>query len=180
MPTWAPLADFQVLSDAAGSLGFRAIFKSHWFSGAWSVAKSSLSIAYKEVFPTVGSSVGISAGWVVAVLKSGTLWNKSLMVLLSYLTMLAIRHSFSLTASSVQGKANPIAECRCTLSVPISAVQTPGATCRFNTIPYSCLPSGSASDALTQKCQFLLTHGLAPYTRQEYSSAQWRFIDSCR
>ena len=29
MPTWAPLPDFQVSSDAAGSLGYGAIFKSH-------------------------------------------------------------------------------------------------------------------------------------------------------
>ena len=53
MPTWAPLPDFQVSSDAAGSLGYGAIFKSHWFSGAWSAAQSSLSIAYKELFPIV-------------------------------------------------------------------------------------------------------------------------------
>ena len=47
---------------------------------------------------------------VVPVLKSGTLRDKSLMVLLRYLTKLAICHSFSCTASSVQGKANPIAD----------------------------------------------------------------------
>ena len=47
---------------------------------------------------------------VVAVLESGTLQDKSLMVLLHYLTMLAIRHSFSFTASSVPGKDNPVAD----------------------------------------------------------------------
>jgi len=46
----------------------------------------------------------------VAVLKSGTSQDKSLMVLLHYLTVLAIRYSFSFKASSVQGKANPIAD----------------------------------------------------------------------
>ena len=65
----------------------------------------------------MGSSVGISAGEflcdnesVVAVLKSGTSWDKSLMVLLRYLTMLVICHSFSFTASSVPGKDNPVAD----------------------------------------------------------------------
>ena len=46
----------------------------------------------------------------MAVLKSGTLRDKSLMVLLHYLTMLAIRHSFSFTASSVPGKDNLVAD----------------------------------------------------------------------
>ena len=32
------------------------------------------------------------------------------MMLLRYLTMLAIRHSFSFTASSVPGKDNPVAD----------------------------------------------------------------------
>ena len=51
---------------------------------------------------------------------------------------------------------------------------------RHMPIPYSCLPSGSASDALTQKCRFFLTEGLAPSTRRVYKSAQQRFIDFCR
>ena len=46
----------------------------------------------------------------MAVLKSGTSRDKSPMVLLRYLTMLAIRHSFSFTASSVQGEDNPVAD----------------------------------------------------------------------
>ena len=48
----------------------------------------------------------------MAVLKSGTSQDKSLMVLLRYLTMLAIRHSFSFsfTASSVPGRDNPVAD----------------------------------------------------------------------
>ena len=123
MPTWALLPEFQVLSDAAGSLGYGAIFKSHWFSGTWSAAQSSLSIAYKELFPIVVAAYLWGPQWVsrrvkflrdnesvVAVLKSGTSWDKSLMVLLHYLTMLAISHSFSFTASSVQGKDDPVAD----------------------------------------------------------------------
>ena len=123
MPTWAPLPDFQVSSDAAGSLGYGAIFQSHWFSGAWSAEQSPLSIAYKELFPIVVAAFLWGPRWVsrrveflcdnesvVAVLKSGTSRDKSLMVLLRYLTMLAIRHSFSFTASSVPGKDNPVAD----------------------------------------------------------------------
>jgi len=64
MPTWAPLLDFQVSSEAAGSLGYGAIFKSHWFSSAWSVAQSSLSIAYKELFPIVVAAYLWGPQWV--------------------------------------------------------------------------------------------------------------------
>ena len=64
MPTWAALPDFQALSDPAGSLGYCAIFKSHWFSGAWSAAQSSLSIAYKELFLIVVATYLWGAQWV--------------------------------------------------------------------------------------------------------------------
>ena len=36
LPRWAPLPDFQISSDASGTLGYGAIFMSHWFSGSWS------------------------------------------------------------------------------------------------------------------------------------------------
>ena len=47
---------------------------------------------------------------VVAVLSSGTFRDMNLMVLLRYLALLAVRHSFSFTASSVRRKANPVAD----------------------------------------------------------------------
>lgn len=50
---WAPLPDFQVSSDAAGTLGYGALFKRDWFAGPWSSAQMPLSIAYKELFPVV-------------------------------------------------------------------------------------------------------------------------------
>ena len=52
-PQWAPLPDFQVSSDAAGSLGYGAIFEREWFTGAWSSTQMALSMAYKELFPVV-------------------------------------------------------------------------------------------------------------------------------
>ena len=123
MPTWAPLPDFQVSSDASGSLGFGAIFNNQWFFGAWSASQQPLSIAYKELFPIVVAAYLWGPGWasrrveflcdnesVVAVLSSGTSRDPDLMVLLLYLALLAVRHSFSFTASSVRGKSNPVAD----------------------------------------------------------------------
>ena len=119
---WAPIVDFQVSSDAAGSLGYGAIFNTKWFCGAWSMKQHSLSIAYK-LFPIVVAAALWGSQWVsrwvefpcdnesvVAVLKSGTSRDHHLMGLLRHLSLLAIRHSFKLTASSVRGLANPVAD----------------------------------------------------------------------
>ena len=122
-PTWAPIPDFQVSSDAAGSLGYGAIFEGHWFSGSWSASQAPLSIAYKELFPVVVAAHLWGPSWasrrveflcdneaVVSVLKSGTSRDPHLMALLRYLSLLAVRHSFSFTSSSVQGRNNSIAD----------------------------------------------------------------------
>ena len=82
-----------------------------------------LSIAYEELFPIVVSAYLWGPQWisrrieflsdnesVVAVLKSGTSKDRNLMVLLRYLALLAVQHSFSLTSSSVRGKDNPVAD----------------------------------------------------------------------
>ena len=45
----------------------------------------------------------------VAALRSGTSQDQQLMVLFSHLSLLAVHHSFALTASLVPGKANPVA-----------------------------------------------------------------------
>ena len=47
---------------------------------------------------------------VVAVIKSGSSRDQHLMGLLRHLSLLAIPHSFMFTASSVRGKANPVAD----------------------------------------------------------------------
>ena len=122
-PNWAPLPDVHVSSDAAGALGYGAIFNGHWFFGSWTESQHSLSIAYKELFPIVVAAHVWGSQWVarqieflndnesvVAVLKSSTSKDRNLMVLLHYLTRLAVYHSFSFTASSVQGKDHPVAD----------------------------------------------------------------------
>ena len=116
---WAPVPEFQVSLDAAGSLGYGEIFNAQWFCGAWSMEQRSLSTVYKELFPIVLAATLWGSQWVeflyvnesvVAVLKSGSSRDQHLMGLLRHLSLLAIRHSFMLTASSVDGKANPVTD----------------------------------------------------------------------
>ena len=80
-------------------------------------------MAYKELFPIVVAAHLWGSQWstrrveflcdnesVVTVLSSGTSREIDLMVLLRYLALLAVRHSFSFKASSVRGKANLVAD----------------------------------------------------------------------
>ena len=78
--------------------------KSHWFCSAWSTVQKPSSVAYKELFPIVVAASLWGSQWVarqveflcdngsvVAVLKTGTSQDQSLMLLLHYLSMLSIR-----------------------------------------------------------------------------------------
>ena len=122
MPDWAPLPNFQVSSDAAGTLGYGVIFHHQWFCGPWSASQLPLSTVYK-LFPIVVAAYLWGAQWssrwvkflcnnesVVAVLSSGTSRDPKLMVLMRFLVLLTVRHSFSFKASSVCGRANPVAD----------------------------------------------------------------------
>ena len=178
----APLPGFQVSSDAAGSLGFGAIFNSRWFFGAWAVSQQPLSVAYKELFLIVVAAHLWGSQWsmwrveflcdnesVAAVLSSGTPRDADLMVLLCYLALLTVRHSFSFEASSVRGKAKPVAD-------SLSRFQLQGlqhlTTCRGNSNANSSSSPDDAASNLTARCQFFLSQGLAPSTRWVYLSAQ--------
>ena len=103
MPTWAPLPDFQVSSDASGSLGYDPIFQSHWFCGASYTVQKPSSIPYKELFPIIVTASLWGSQWVtqqvellcdnelvVVVLKTGISQDQSLMLLMRYMSMLAI------------------------------------------------------------------------------------------
>ena len=122
-PRWAPLPDLQETSDAAGAIGYGAIFSGHWFAGKWLAGQQPLSIAYKELFPVVIAAALWGSDWVskwvefrsddkavVDVLQSDTSRDPKMMVLLRYLSLLAAGHSFAFTASSIEGRLNPIAD----------------------------------------------------------------------
>ena len=115
---------------------------------------------------------------VMVVLKLGTSRDPNLMVLLRYLSLLAVHHSFSFTWSSVQGKVNPIAH---TLSrFPISVFQATGPPCRLRSNGGPSIPPGQPSDSLSERCKFFLKQDLAPSTRRVYFSAQGRHVAFCR
>ena len=113
----------------------------------------------------------------MAVLSSGTSRDSKLMVLMRFLALLVVRHSLSFKASSVPGKANPVADALSRFQFQRFRRLAPHRPC--------CDPSSSGSPRslaghLTDRCHFFLTQGLAPSTRWVYQSAQRRYIDFCR
>ena len=51
LPDWAPVPNFELATDASGSLGFGAYHQGEWFSAAWLPSQQPLGMAYKELYP---------------------------------------------------------------------------------------------------------------------------------
>ena len=95
-------------SDAAGSIGFAAIYETHWFAGVWPIEALSINIASKELIPIVLSAHIWGNTWsrkriafrcdnmaVFLLLRQGSCKDRHLAFLLMELTILAILHSFT-------------------------------------------------------------------------------------
>ena len=91
--------------------------------------------------------------------------------------VLAARHSFVFTARRVPGKSNAIADAISRFE--FSAVPSANSLCVSHSNASTSFGLGPAACSLDQKCQFYLSNGLAPSTRQVYRSAQRQFIDFC-
>ena len=48
---WTRSPDFQLFTDAAGSIGFGAFFQGHWIAQRWLQARTPRSLTWKELFP---------------------------------------------------------------------------------------------------------------------------------
>ena len=122
-PGLSPTADLEVVSDAAGSIGFGAYLQGQWFYGSWSCSQAQQSIAYKELFPIVIAAHLWGPGWsrkhilfrsdnqsVVALLTSRTSKVPALMHLLRDLLLSAARWGFTFSSMHVPGVQNSVAD----------------------------------------------------------------------
>ena len=114
-PGMSAPSDVEVISDAAGALGFGAYFNTEWFSGAWVPSQMHQSIAHKELFPVVV----VPHLWglfrsdneaVVDILISRTSKVPCIMQLLRHLLSGAARFNFTFTAQHIPGIHNNIAD----------------------------------------------------------------------
>ena len=119
----SPLADIEVTSDAAGSLGFGAYSQGQWFYGPRSPTQAQQSIAYKELFPVVIAAHLWGSHWsrkhvlfrsdnqsVVAMLTSRTSKVPALMHLLRDLLLSAALWGFSFSSVHVPAIQNNVAD----------------------------------------------------------------------
>ena len=106
-------------SDAAGAIGYGAIFRSASFYDAWPPAFQLDSITFKELFPIVVAAHLWGNQWsrlrveficdnasIVAVLNSGISRDSRVMHLIRCLTRLAGKYHFSFRASHIPGSRN--------------------------------------------------------------------------
>ena len=115
-------ADVTVTSDASGSWGCGAFWKSKWFHFPWPSSLHDLPIAIKELVPVVVAAALFGHEWrgllvefkvdnmtVVHVLNNTYSKDQHLMHLIRTLVFLASRFEFWFSASHIEGKANIIA-----------------------------------------------------------------------
>ena len=122
-PGVSQLPDLFVASDAAGSIGFGAMWRSHWFFGSWSFLSSPQAIAFMELLPIVVAAHLWGASWsrlqvqflcdnrsVVDALAAGTARSPPLMHLLRSLTRVACLSNFTFSARHTPGRSNSAAD----------------------------------------------------------------------
>ena len=110
---------WKFFTDAAGSLGYGAVFKTHWFNGCWPDSMSKFNITWKELFPIVlaleiwGPSLKNSCiklhsdnYAVVYILNKQTSKNPSIMFLVRRYVLCCMRNNLLIKAVHVPGKLN--------------------------------------------------------------------------
>ena len=123
LPEWAPLADFELSSDASGKQRYGVYYNGEWFSGAWSAVQQPLGMVYKELFPIVVachlwgptlSRLRIKF-WcdnqsVVHIIQSGTSKDDKIMHIVRALYLITAQYNFRVCVCHVPGKSNRIAD----------------------------------------------------------------------
>ena len=114
---------FTLASDASGSWGCGAFFRSHWFQLPWTPAARSFSIAFQELVPILIAGMLWGGKWancqvralcdnqaVVAVIRARYCRDDNLMHLLRCLFFVEAKHSFTIVPEHIPGKHNDLAD----------------------------------------------------------------------
>ena len=122
-PAVSQLPDLVVSSDASGSCGFGALWRTQWFCSSWFFLSTRMSIAFLELVPIVVAAHLWGHAWsrlrvqflcdnlaIVNVLNSGTSKSHDIMHLLRLLTLEACRHNFVFLAAHIPGRDNSAAD----------------------------------------------------------------------
>ena len=152
LPDWAPMPDFQVSTDAAGTLGFGAYFQGEWFSAAWLPSQQALGMTYKELYPIVIACHLWGSAWsrhrvlfhcdnlsVVHIIRNGTCQDENVMHLVRDLFLISTKCEFRVSAAHLPGKTNLIADALSRFNFQDFLRLAPGARRSPTVIPESLL-----------------------------------------
>ena len=120
---WETSQTLQLFTDAAGSIGFGAVFGAHWFHGLWPTTWHDFKIAILELFPIVlavhiwGACMADKCviffsdnAAVVDIINKQTSKKSAIMVLLRDLVLSCLRHNILFQARHILGFNNSRAD----------------------------------------------------------------------
>lgn len=119
--SWVSNKQLKLYTDAAGSLGFAAIFGSHWIFGAWPSSWKALHITVLEFYPIVAALFVWGHLWkhssilfltdneaLVHVINKQTSKNPHVMFLVRMLVLKSLKLNVRFRAKHVRGKLNTL------------------------------------------------------------------------
>ena len=114
---------YEITSDAAGSKGYGALFKTHWFYGSWPESWQSLNITVLELFPIVialhiwGDQLADKCvtfvtdnAALVDIINKQTSKHKIVMILIRDMVLTTLKFNIFFTARHLPGKLNERAD----------------------------------------------------------------------
>ena len=121
--TWISSSTLRMYTDAAGSLGYAAVFGSHWFAHPWQDDLAIREITYKELFPIVLALeiwghllrnnriiFRTDNQAVVAIINKQTSKDIHVMVLVRRLVSSALKFNIQFKAEHIYGYTNVVAD----------------------------------------------------------------------
>ena len=120
---WETSHTLQLYTDSAGSIGFGAVFATHWFHGLWPTTWHGYNIAVLELFPIViavhiwGACMADKSviffsdnGAVVDIINKQSSKDTAIMVLLRDLVLSCLKHNILFQARHIPGFINSRAD----------------------------------------------------------------------
>ncbi|XP_077319473.1 uncharacterized protein LOC143941699 [Lithobates pipiens] len=144
----------QIVTDAAASTGFAAIFDRHWFAGPWppeilAIPGFNLSSSLFELYPIVAAAQAWGSSWTgqtvtvvtdnqatANIINKGRSKSLAIMAFLRRLVQLSLQHQFNLLCIHIPGKCNTLADALSRLNFESFFSQEPGADPTMTTIPH--------------------------------------------
>lgn len=149
---WVNDTALHLYTDASGSIGFGAVFQTHWFYGTWTSAQAPLNITFKELLPIVlalelwGSTLANKCLTlhsdnyaVVHIINKQTCKDPLIMLLVRRLVLTCLKHNILVRSTHISGKSNVLPDLLSRLQIRQFQLIAPHMDEKPTTIPDSFL-----------------------------------------